>query len=87
MATETTREILNQEGGELALAELAGQVRAAEDAIKALLLEDGSRTWTIRELQDAAANGFSSSVVNIAFLRLLQGDLLAVGADLTVRAL
>jgi hypothetical protein len=86
--TSTTEAILQEDGAEAALNELAERVQGAEIAIRDLVLSDKSRIWTIRELQDTAANGWSSSVMSIAFLRLLQGgELLRVDSDLRVHAL
>lgn len=73
-----TDDILQEEGAEATLAALASEVMEAEVNLRAVLKEHGERIWTIRDLQDAAANGHSSSVVSIAFLRLLKGGELVV---------
>jgi hypothetical protein len=86
MITSATREILQEEGADAALTALAGEVREARDSIRKLLLEDPERSWTIRELQDAAANGARATVMSIAFLQLHQAGELIVGDDLRVRA-
>ena len=87
MATTTTDEILQEDGAEAALTALADHVAAAEEAIRALLQNSEGRAWTIRELQDEAANGWSPSVMSIAFLRLLKAREVQVGPDLQVRAI
>jgi hypothetical protein len=67
----TTESILQEEGAETTLIELAEQVaKAAADLRRVLRESEGP--WTVRELQDKAANGRSSSVMSIAFLRLLK---------------
>jgi hypothetical protein len=71
-------EILQEEGAEATLTALASEVTEAESNLRTVLKEDEGRTWTIRDLQDAAANGHSSSVVSIAFLRLLKAGELTV---------
>ena len=73
-----TDDILQEEGAESTLQALASEVTEAEDNLRAVLREERDRIWTIRDLQDAAANGHSSSVVSIAFLRLLKNGELTV---------
>jgi predicted transcriptional regulator len=79
------------EGGvvDAELHELAERVREAEATITKLVTKDKSKSWTIRELQDAAAKagGWTPSVVSIAYRRLARkGAVLTVGSDLRVRA-
>jgi hypothetical protein len=86
--TTATKRILQEEGAEVALADLGEKVTEAAAAMRSLLHEDKGRTWTIRQLQDAAArSGWSSSVMSLAFLRLLQEGVVEVDADLRVHAL
>jgi hypothetical protein len=68
----TTESILQEEGAETTLIELAQQVAKAAADLRRVLHESEGRPWTVRELQDEAANGRSSSVMSIAFLRLLK---------------
>ncbi len=68
----TTEAILNEDGADAALAALAKEVEQAERDIHSVLDAECDQPWTVRELQDAAANGHSSSVISIAFLRLLK---------------
>jgi hypothetical protein len=86
MTTTTTDAILEEAGAESALADLAKDVRRAEAALKAILAENENRTWTIKELQDAAADGVSPSVMSIAFLRLEEAGVVSVDTDLRVHA-
>jgi hypothetical protein len=64
--------ILEEDGAEAALIKLASGVKEGEDAIRSLLRKTADTTWTIRALQDEAAGERSSSVMSIAFLRLLK---------------
>lgn len=87
MTTTTTDSILEEAGAETALTELAQKVHDAESAIKAVLEENAGRTWSIKELQDAAAaDGVTPSVMSIAFLRLEELGVVSVDADLRVHA-
>lgn len=74
----TTEEILQEEGAEETLLDLAGKVSEAEDAIREVLRDDPEKGWTARELQDAAAFGRSSSVMSIAYLNLLKAGELRI---------
>jgi hypothetical protein len=86
--TTATRRVLQEEGAEAALTDLASKVDDAEAAMKLLLEKDKTRTWTIRLLQDDAnTGGWSSSVMSLAFLRLLKKHLLEVDSNLQVHAL
>jgi hypothetical protein len=77
-APTTTAEILREDGAEAALLALAEKVAQAEQAIRQVLRENPTRVWTVRELQDAAAGDLSSSVMSIAYLRLLKAGELQV---------
>ncbi|HEX8067335.1 MAG TPA: hypothetical protein VF520_12520 [Thermoleophilaceae bacterium] len=77
-ATVETETSLLDEETEAALTDLAQRVDDAQRALRDVLRAGSDRTWTIRELQDEAANGHSSSVMSIAFLRLLHGGELVV---------
>lgn len=88
--TITAEKLIQEEGVEAGLRDLGDQVRAAEKQIIKLVTEDPKRVWTIRELQDAAAEAgdWTSSVVSIAYRRLVRsGTVLEVGSDLRVRAI
>ncbi len=78
MAPTTTEEILREDGAEAALIALAEKVTRAEDAIRQILAKEPKRVWTVRELQDTAAGDLSSSVMSIAYLRLLKAGELQV---------
>jgi hypothetical protein len=73
-----------QREGETVLADLNEQVDDAEHALEALLGRASDRTWTIRELQDTAADGRSATVMSLAFLRLLKRGVVRVADDLRV---
>ena len=76
------------EGLEPQLGQLADEVREAEKALLAKLEEEPNREWNPRELQDAArTNGWSSSVVSIAFWRLVSSERLRVDEHLRVRSM
>lgn len=75
----TTETILQEDGAEAALEAVAFEVREAEEAIRKVLRESSAdEIWTIRSLQDAAAEGHSSTVMSIAFLGLLKAGELRV---------
>lgn len=69
----------------MAFAELQANVDDAERALLALLEREGDRTWTIRELQDAAAEGRSPTAMSLAFLRLVKRGVVRVGDDQRVQ--
>jgi predicted transcriptional regulator len=73
-----------QQEGETVLAELHASVDDAERALLALLERESSRMWTIRELQDAAAEGRSPTAMSLAFLRLVKRGVVQVGDDMRV---
>lgn len=77
----TTEEILQEEGAEETLRTLAGKVAEAEDAIRDVLQANPEKSWTARALQDAAADGRSSSVMSIAYLSLLKTGELRIDPD------
>ena len=86
----TAEQLINEKSVEAALREAADDVRAAEEQIVELVTTDPDRVWTVRELQDAAAEigGWRSTIVSIAYRRVLRrGTVLKVGSDLRVRAL
>lgn len=84
--TTTIEDHTLQEGTNAVLADLPEKVQAAQASIRRVLAEGSQDSWTIRELQDRAANGLTSSVMAIAFMRLVQEGTLVVGSDFRVRA-
>jgi hypothetical protein len=77
-------EILREDGAEAALLDLAARVAEGEEAIRAVLGETPDQSWTIRTLQDEAAGERSSSVMSIAFLRLLKAGEIRVDHSTSV---
>ncbi len=73
-----------RQDGEEALAELQERVKEATVAMLELLRENDARTWTIRELQDAAADGRSPTATSLAFLGLIKARVIDVDDDLRV---
>lgn len=71
MTATTPETILQEDGAEVALAELGDEVRAGEDSIRAVIAaaEPGT-AWTIRELRDLAAEGRRSTVMSVALMGL-----------------
>jgi hypothetical protein len=64
---------------------LSGQVNQAENALLSTLDQEPARQWSPRELQEEATNGWSASVVSIAFWRLVSSGRLSVDEQLRVR--
>ncbi len=64
--------------------QLSGQVDEAETALLRTLVHEPERPWSPRELQEAATNGWSASVVSIAFWRLVSSGRLSVDEELRV---
>jgi hypothetical protein len=81
------RAIQDQADSESALGITAQQVRLAQDALRERLREDDARVWRARDLQEAVRNGWSSSVVSIAFWGLVEDGELVIDDDLGVRSL
>jgi hypothetical protein len=83
-----TEAILEEDGAETTLVQVAGRVEEAEEVIQAFLLEDHDRDWSIRELQDAAASrkGLSPWVISIAFLRLQDAGVVRIDTKLRAHA-
>jgi hypothetical protein len=84
----TAEAILEEDGAETALAQVAQKVEQAEEVIMDLLHEDRTRTWSIRDLQNAVAyrKPLSPTVISIAFLRLRDAGVVNVDTDLRARA-
>lgn len=72
------------EESEQILDDLGSAVTDAEAALRSAVAADPDRTWTPRELQAAAENGWSNSVMSIAFWRLVSDGTLQVDEQLTV---
>lgn len=82
-----TEAILEEDGAETALRQVAERVVQAEAVIRNLLNKDKTRVWSIGDLQDAAAyRDLSPAVISIAFLRLRKAGLVHVGTDLRAHA-
>jgi hypothetical protein len=83
-----TEAILEEDGTETTLVQVAERVAEAEEVILGLLREDPDRAWSIRELQDAAAysNSLSPSVISIAFLRLRDAGVVRIDTSLRAHA-
>lgn len=64
---------------------IVDDVDAAEEKTLEVARVDPERTWTPRELMAEAKNGFSNSVMSIAFWNLVQQNVLRVSTDMTVR--
>ncbi|HEV8575387.1 MAG TPA: hypothetical protein VGR43_11850 [Dehalococcoidia bacterium] len=69
---------------ERALLPTADDVRKAEEALAAVVTQGASETWTPRSLQEEARNGWSLTVMNIAFWNLVAAGRLEVDADFLV---
>src|SRR5689334_15842914 len=68
------------EGAARVLADTADRVAAAQDAMRRLISDATSQSWTPRQLQDAAGamGDWSASVLSLAFWGLVdEGELLA----------
>jgi hypothetical protein len=83
-----TEAILEEDGAEITLVQVAERVAEAEEVILRLLQEDAERDWSIRELQDAAAysNSLSPSVISIAFIRLRDAGVVRIDTNLRAHA-
>lgn len=66
------------------LSHLSGQVHEAESALCRVLAQQPERQWSPRELQEEATNGWSASIVSIAFWRLVSSGRLSVDEQLHV---
>jgi hypothetical protein len=84
----TAEAILEEDGAESALVQVAQKVKQAERVIMALLDEDSTRAWSIRDLQNAVADRkpLSPTVISIAFLRLRDAGIVHVDTDLRAHA-
>ena len=71
---------------EQALAEVAEDVAAAREALRRYVSAHPDATWTPRALQLEVQNGWSTSVVSIAFWELVASGELAVDEQLRVRS-
>ena len=70
---------------EHALIATATEVRAAEKAICAVVATSSGGTWTPRQLQEQAKNGWSMTVMNIAFWNLVNSGRLSVDERFRVK--
>ncbi len=84
----TTQAILEEDGTQVALEQVAEKVGEAEQVILRLLSEEGDRDWSIRELQDAAAyqDSLSPWVISIAFMRLRKAGTIRLDSNLRIQA-
>lgn len=71
---------------EPALKQRAAEVVAAKQAIRQVLRGDPERTWTVPELQNAVRSRWTSSIVSLAFLALVDGGEIELGPHLTARS-
>lgn len=84
----TTETILQEDGAEATLAVFATEVHAGEDAIRTILAESPQQTWTMRELEDLAAEGRRTTAMGVALMGLLKaGELRIDHATSIVEAL
>jgi hypothetical protein len=76
----TAEAILEEDGADKALVQIAERVEEAEQVITSLLSQDKTRTWSVKDLQDAAAarKRLSPSIISIAFSRLKDAGLVQV---------
>ena len=64
---------------------LQRQIAAARCAMGDLVARTPERWWTPFELKKSARNGWSASIMGLAFYELLDGGELEQGTDLRVR--
>lgn len=84
----STQAILEEDGTQVALEQVAEKVGEAEQVILRLLSEEADRARSIRELQDEAAlkDSLSPWVISIAFMRLRDAGSISLDSNLRIHA-
>ena len=89
MGTMTTAQaILQEDGAETAFLTVRREAEEAEELLKTILGEDPARSWTVKELYDAAIKrrpDLGHTAMGIAFGALEKAGVVYLDASLAVR--
>jgi hypothetical protein len=87
MTTQTTETILQEDSAEAAFEAVRDKAHEARQVLTEVLHEDGSRTWTVKELYDTVLErrpDLGHTVMGIAFGALEKAGVVYLDEDLVV---